>query len=248
MLNVNELFYIYNKIDTSESNTNINYVISIINSMSRLNNLSTFVINFESHKLVYKSERLLYLNEITDKDTKRKCENPYWSLISEDTLEKLFMIREKYPWVNKELSINEFMNHVCVIDFPISVRKHELFVTQKFTPVTLGNDGLTQIGLFTVCHSNKTDIECHIICPSGRRFLFDFNRRRFVNFDIYKMLSPVETAILNRIRKGMTSKEIAQSLCISINTVKTHRMHIFRKLGVNNVSEALVVIGNYQLE
>lgn len=248
MSDVNILFYHKNDSLNSDNNKNLKSIIEIVDSMSRLNNLSTFAINFDNHKLIYKSEKLLYLDEITGKDIKRNCENPYWSLISDDTLEKLFMIRDKYPWVNKELSINEFMNHVCVIDFPISVRNQELFVTQKFTPVTLRDDGLTQIGLFTVCHSNKTDIECHIVSPSGRRFFFDFNRRRFVFFDITKMLSPVETAILNRIRKGMTSKDIAQSLCISINTVKTHRMHIFRKLGVNNVSEAMVVIGNYQLE
>lgn len=216
--------------------------------MSRLNNQSTFVIDFDSHKLIYKSARLLYLDEITDKDLKRNCENPYWSLISDETLEKLLLIHENYPWVSKELSDFEFMEHVCVIDFPISVRNHELYITQKFTPVTLRNDGLTQIGLFTVCHSNKTDIECQIISPLGKRFCFDFCRCEFEEINIIQILSSTEKTILNRIRMGMTNKEIAQNLCLSINTVKTHRAHIFKKLGVNNISEALTVIGNYQFE
>ena len=47
---------------------------------------------------------------------------------------------------------------------------------------------------------------------------------------------------------GMTCKEMAQRLYMSINTVKTHRMNIFKKLQVNNIAEALTVIGNYQLE
>lgn len=33
----------------------------------------------------------------------------------------------------------------------------------------------------------------------------------------------------------------------SINMVKTHRMRIFKKLHVDTITEALAVIGNYQL-
>lgn len=45
----------------------------------------------------------------------------------------------------------------------------------------------------------------------------------------------------------MTNEEIANSLCLSVNTVKTHRMHIFKKLNVTTITEALAVVGNYQL-
>lgn len=45
-------------------------------------------------------------------------------------------------------------------------------------------------------------------------------------------LAPRELEICNMIRGGMTSKEIADLLHLSLRTVETHRNHIRRKLGI----------------
>lgn len=45
----------------------------------------------------------------------------------------------------------------------------------------------------------------------------------------------------------MSNEEIADDLYLSLNTVKSHKMHIFKKLNVANITEALLVVGNYQL-
>lgn len=52
-------------------------------------------------------------------------------------------------------------------------------------------------------------------------------------------LTPTETEILKDIAIGMTTKEIAEKRFSSFHTVNTHRKNIFRKLGVNNVHEAI---------
>ncbi len=46
-------------------------------------------------------------------------------------------------------------------------------------------------------------------------------------------LTPTEAQIVSLLREGKTSKEIAQTLNVSINTVKFHRMNLRRKLGLN---------------
>lgn len=48
-----------------------------------------------------------------------------------------------------------------------------------------------------------------------------------------------EKELLQLISKGMASKQIADKLCISINTVNNHRKNILRKLKVQNASEAI---------
>jgi len=108
---------------------------------------------------------LIYIDECSIRDIQRECANPYWSIISEETLEKLF----------------------------------------------------------------------------------DFAEHRYIPYDLGMTLSVVERAILNRARQGMGNEDIARSLCISVNTVKTHRKNIFRKLQVESITEALAVVGNYQL-
>lgn len=203
MLEVETLFHNNTISPENGYNIDIESMIRTIDSESRLNNKSTFIIDFDNQKLIYISKRLLYMDEVTDKDKKRDCENPYWSLISNDTLNKLLLIHEKYQFVKKEMSDKEFMDHICIIDYPISLHNHELFITQKFTPITFRRDGITKIGMFTVCHSNKTNMECIIINPSGRRYLFDFNERRFVEKNIATTLSTVERAILHRARMGI---------------------------------------------
>ena len=37
--------------------------------------------------------------------------------------------------------------------------------------------------------------------------------------------------------EGLSNKEIADKLCISENTAKTHTRHVYRKLGVSNRQE-----------
>lgn len=52
-------------------------------------------------------------------------------------------------------------------------------------------------------------------------------------------LSKREIEILQLISKGLISKQIADKLYISVNTVNTHRQRIIEKLGVSNTAEAL---------
>jgi two-component system response regulator NreC len=49
-------------------------------------------------------------------------------------------------------------------------------------------------------------------------------------------LSQRESEILQMIAEGKSSKDIAQTINISIKTVETHRQHIMHKLGAHNVA------------
>lgn len=50
-------------------------------------------------------------------------------------------------------------------------------------------------------------------------------------------LSRREKEILGLISAGMTNREIARHLCISVKTVETHRARIMRKTGLHNTAE-----------
>ena len=49
-----------------------------------------------------------------------------------------------------------------------------------------------------------------------------------------------ELDVLNAIAEGLSTKEIAQKLFISENTVETHRQNLFSKLNAHNVADLLV--------
>jgi len=46
------------------------------------------------------------------------------------------------------------------------------------------------------------------------------------------LLSRREREVISLIAKGLTSRQIADQLCLSINTIETHRKRIFKKLNV----------------
>ncbi|UXP33525.1 response regulator transcription factor [Reichenbachiella agarivorans] len=54
-----------------------------------------------------------------------------------------------------------------------------------------------------------------------------------------KLLSPREEEIITQVTEGKSNEEIANQLFVSVNTIKTHRRNINRKLGVNNTGELI---------
>jgi LuxR family maltose regulon positive regulatory protein len=53
-------------------------------------------------------------------------------------------------------------------------------------------------------------------------------------------LTERETEVLEELARGLTNREIAERLMVSLNTVKTHTRHIYGKLGVRNRTEAVM--------
>ena len=54
------------------------------------------------------------------------------------------------------------------------------------------------------------------------------------------LLSEREMEVLKLAAKGMSNKDLGESLCISVRTVQAHMRSIFNKIGVGSRSEAIV--------
>ena len=53
-------------------------------------------------------------------------------------------------------------------------------------------------------------------------------------------LTPKENEVLLLLRMGKTNSEIAETLEISMNTVKTHMKSLYKKLNARNRTEAVL--------
>lgn len=248
MQDVNTLFF-NNSVGGEEldSRYSLESIIKGIDSFARLTNATCFVIDFDSHKMLYQSEKMQYLEDITDNERQRESNNPYWSFVDEETLKNLLLIRTKYPLVGRSMSAADYQTHICTIDYPIIIKRRKFFINQKFTPLVMRSDGITKIGLFVISPSSCDHMESFIITHSHIRYRFDFRAGVYRTFDLDASLSAQEKLILQRVQKGFTIEEIAEDLHLSISTIKTHRGRIFKKLRVRTMPEALTVIGNYHL-
>lgn len=57
-------------------------------------------------------------------------------------------------------------------------------------------------------------------------------------------LSPREQEILPYLARGLSATYIADELCVSINTVKTHTRRIYEKLGIHSKDNLIALIGS----
>jgi DNA-binding NarL/FixJ family response regulator len=69
-------------------------------------------------------------------------------------------------------------------------------------------------------------------------FLKELRRSRFL-----KMFTPMEHAVLQCIREAMTNRKIAETLHMSVSTVKSHKSNIMDKMGIRNSPEILKISG-----
>jgi len=54
-----------------------------------------------------------------------------------------------------------------------------------------------------------------------------------------RSLTPRQKEILRLVAQGLTNREIAQQLAISVRTVEVHRFNLMRRLKVRNVAQLL---------
>lgn len=116
------------------------------------------------------------------------------------------------------------------------------FVQHRLIYVASSADGSVWLALclYNIIYDHpEFEIPQGVIINSRTGKIIDDNEDRFGT-----LLSLREKEILQLIKHGRRSKEIADKLSLSINTVNRHRQNIFRKLKVNNAMEACRVAEN----
>ena len=113
-------------------------------------------------------------------------------------------------------------------------------VTLKVDQARLPN-GSVWLGLclYTPCGNAEGQ---HPVPPQ----IIDYATGRTIPTDDYgrlgrQLLSPRETEVLALLAQGYSSKQIADRLCIAINTVHRHRQNILTALQVSNTAMAVQI-------
>lgn len=77
----------------------------------------------------------------------------------------------------------------------------------------------------------------------AKRVLHHFQESK-VQIQSIALLTPTEKEVLELLAEGLLYKEIADTKCVTIDTVKKHIGNIYRKLQVNNKIEAINKFNN----
>jgi two-component system invasion response regulator UvrY len=84
------------------------------------------------------------------------------------------------------------------------------------------------------------------ITPSIAELLAQ-NVRKDSETEPHEALSNREYQVLQLLAKGLTVTEIAQQLCLSVNTISTYRSRILEKLGLRSAVELFAYAARYRM-
>ncbi|MCQ2190932.1 MAG: LuxR C-terminal-related transcriptional regulator [Paludibacteraceae bacterium] len=159
-----------------------------------------------------------------------------------------------FPYIEKLLngetsttySIDTFAKHHTEADKSLKELKNLIL---KYLPHDITNSNRLTSALYFIYNNedwlaNHQEVEDKIFVPLIRKIENDLKSARinsaisaFANADVEtsaETISEREKEVIVAVVQGMSNKEIADHLCISVNTAITHRKNIARKLQIHS--------------
>ena len=173
-------------------------------------------------------------------------EEKIFDLIPNDELMDRHVLELRFLQLQKKLPINErpCYNTICSLHFQINRHKNIPILHRTYYLESLPNGSIwLALCLYTPFVENgKLPIRNIINNHTGEILLPETCEQLGK-----QVLSTREIAVLNLLAKGLSSKQIANTLHISVNTVYRHRQNILSALQVKNTAAAVKIAIRLQM-
>ncbi len=217
-------------------------------AFSRSTYQSVYIIDYFKQNFLYVSPNPMFLCGLTPEEMKELGYRFYLDYVPADEQPLLLDLNRAGFAFHQTISVEERKDWYIQYDFHILNDGHPILINHKLTPIALTSDGQIWLALCVVSasnHSTPGHIEMHRV---GSPEYFEYNRltRRW---DKRKMptLTEGEKQVITLSIQGFTMAEIADKMCLSHDTIKKYRKQLFEKLGVRNISEAIIAATNNKL-
>ena len=148
------------------------------------------------------------------------------------------LVRKKIYSLLSSLSAEEKMKHKMVHEMRVkNVRGEYIRIIEQEQAIELDKSGniWLMLSVIDVDASHESEI------TKSHLYNFETGEQIFIDLSdtLEEPLTNRELNVLQLMKQGLLSKEITNSLNISINTINTHRQNILLKLKANNSIEAV---------
>ncbi len=170
----------------------------------------------------------------------------YLSLLHPDDTEYLILFESRIVAFYQNLMPEKVPTYKFCYDLRVRAKNGKyLRILQQTIPVKSVNDenSILTLGIHTdITHLKKKGIPVlSFISQDGGQSFFDvFSDTGQANAEY--VLTTREKEIVRLLAEGCQSKDIAQRLCISSHTVKTHRKNILAKTGMKTTAEVVLKV------
>lgn len=161
-------------------------------------------------------------------------------IIHPDDIHYGLLVRKKIYSLLSSLSAEEKMKHKMVHEMRVkNVRGEYIRIIEQEQVIELDKSGDIWLMLSVI----DVDASHELEITKSHLYNFETGEQIFIDLSdtLEEPLTNRELSVLQLMKQGLLSKEIANSLNVSINTINTHRQNILLKLKANNSIEAVNV-------
>ncbi len=217
-------------------------------AFSRSSYQSFYIIDYFKRNFLYVSPYPMFLCGLSPEQMKELGYRFYLEYVPDDEQSLLLELNRAGFAFQSAIPIEERKDWYIQYDFHILNDGHPILINHKLTPISLTSDGRIWLALCVVSASSHTTpghIEMHRV---GSPEYFEYNRLTH-RWDKRSMptLTEGEKSVITLSIQGYTMAEIADKMCLSPDTIKKYRKQLFEKLGVRNITEAIIAATNNKL-
>ncbi len=228
---------------------NFDLIIETIKSMERSTYHSFYIVDYMRKGFLYVSENISHLCGVDAAMVKKAGYKFYVDNVPEEDLEMLLEVNSSGFDLFNTFPVAERRGYALSCNFHIrDVDGVERLVNHKLSPLLLNEDGKIVLAICTISLAACNIPGQFIMKKTGEDTFYEysFDRHCWIKRDEI-VLSEMEREIIYLSTQGYTMAEIAKKLCKSVDTVKTHRRNVFKKMNVKNIAEAVMYAINHNM-
>ena len=247
---INKFFSRKNTVDvlSEEEYAQSGNYLETLRAVCRLSYMSMYVIDYERKEFEYVSDNPLFLCNHSPSEVMAMGYAFYFKYVSKEDLEMLIKVNEiGFDFFNT-IPLIDRKNYSISYDFNLHTGTDTILINHKLTPIFITSEGKIWKALCVVSLSSH-DVSGNVLLSKTGEDSFwelDVVTRVWNKIDKNK-LTERELQTVRLHAQGLKISQIADRMCIAVDTVKFNRRKLFDKLNVKNMGEALAYVKNNKL-
>ena len=206
--------------------------------LSEVTHSIVLVFDCYTNKFVFVSDNIPKLYGLDSRRLFIHGHQPVIEVIHPDDIDYGLLVRKKIYSILRSFSNEEKRNYKAIHEMRIrNMRGEYIRIIEQEQVLELDKSGNIWLMLSVI------DVDASHESEIIKSHLYNFKTGEQIFIDLSDTLDePLtnrELEVLRFMKKGLLSKEIAEALKVSINTVNSHRQNILQKLKANNSIEAV---------
>lgn len=226
----------------------INNLIITAEALERCTNNCIYIIDYFKEELIFVSDNI---DKVCGKDAqsiKKLGLNFYQKFVPNEEFVMISSADKSLKCLLNSFTINERKNILVMSCFHMQENNCRRLINHKYTPIIFDSSGKIRLALCAISLATGNTPGKIVVKQKGSNeyYLYShINHKWTKNYEVE--ITKKERDVLLLSMQGYTMDSIAEIMCKSVDTIKTYKRNLFKKMNVKNIAEALAFAQNHML-